>query len=205
VIQFDAAGNLVQVFDAPSVAGWIERLAWTPDGLWVVDIHGNWYLWSFDGQVLRSAKLSVGTFPYENVQLAFDEQGYLWLMLRGDRQIYQIALRQDALPTPTPTSPGPTPTRRKGGEQGLPKPQFTRATPIDKVTVHVINSLQGKMVLEFGSQSAVVEPGNTWSAELPEGVYSIFASTNVPEPIAFSGIELLLKGYEYTWVLSRPE
>jgi hypothetical protein len=51
----------------------------------------------------------------------------------------------------------------------------------------------------------IVNPGDTWSAELEEGAYTIFASANAPEPIAFSGRELLLKGYEYTWVLSRPE
>jgi len=41
-----------------------------------------------------------------------------------------------------------------------------------------------------------------WSAELNPGVYEIFASSSVPDPIAFSGQELLVSGYEHTWYLT---
>jgi hypothetical protein len=87
----------------------------------------------------------------------------------------------------------------------LPRPQLKPASLADKAIVYVTNDLQGPMNLSFGSQSAIVKPGDTWSAEFGGGIYEVFANANTPAPIAFSGKELLVGGYEYTWVLSRPE
>gem|GEM_PF-1901299 len=93
----------------------------------------------------------------------------------------------------------------------MPRPDFKRGTDPNKAIVNVTNNLKGKLILEFDSRfgdsdvSAIVGPGQTWTMEEAETGYRIFASANVPEPIAFSGNELLLSGYEYTWVLTRPE
>jgi tetratricopeptide (TPR) repeat protein len=195
ILQFSADGRLLQSFDV-SVFGSAEALAWAADGLWVISIFGDCYRFGFDGQTLSSTKLSFGDFPYQPGGLAVD-QAHLWLVL--DRTIYQVALRQNEVRlTPTPP-PG------KANELALPRPQIAPATIADKAIVQVTNHLGGAMTLSFGDESAILQPNDTWSGELNESVYTVFASANVPQPIAFSDRELLLAGYEYTWVLQRPE
>jgi hypothetical protein len=196
LLKSSADSELMQTFHAP-VFGGATAVAWAADGLWVVSIFGDWYRFSFAGQELDSGKLRVGTFPYYPI-LAWDERGYLWLNLQGDRKIYQLSLRQEEVP-PSRTAPG------EGGDLALPRPQLKPASIADKAIVRITNSLNGTMTFSFGDQSAIVKPGDTWSAEVKGGVYTVYASTNVPEPIAFSAQELLVEGYEYTWVLSRPE
>ena len=101
--------------------------------------------------------------------------------------------------------PTATPKPGAAGELALPRPQIRPATVTNVAIVYVTNELQGPMTVSFRGQSAIVKQGDTWRVELEEGVYGIFASTNVPSPIAYSGKELLLSGYEYSWVLRRPE
>jgi hypothetical protein len=198
VLQFNADGRLLQSFQVSLWAGG-ETLAWGADGLWVLDIFGECFRFGFDGQSLGSAKLGVGRFPYQDTALALDEQDHLWLIFRGDRRIYQLSLRQREVPLK------PTPAPGTSAELALPRPEIEPATIADKGIVHVTNHLAGTMTLSFGEQSAILYPNDTWSAELEEGTHKVFASTNVPEPIAFSGTELLVGGYEYTWILQRPE
>jgi tetratricopeptide (TPR) repeat protein len=197
-LQFSADGRLLQSFQV-NVWGGAESLACAADGLWVIGIFGDCYRIGFDGAVLNSTKLNVGKFPYQATILAPDERGYIWLIFPGDRKIYQLSLRQLELP------PTPTPAPATSGELALPRPQVAPATASGKAIVHVQNNLAGTMTLSFGEQSAILYSNDTWSAELEEGAYTVFASTNVPEPIAFSGTELVLEGYEYTWILQRPE
>ncbi|MBC7260883.1 MAG: TIR domain-containing protein [Chloroflexi bacterium] len=196
LLEFSADGELLQTFHAP-IWGGLEALAWAPDGLWLIGTFGDWYRFGFDGVLLRSGKLSVGTFPYYP-SLTFDQQGYLWLIFPGDRKIYQLSLRQEVQFRPTPLP-------KPGTELALPRPQLKPATVEDKSIVHIANNLQGMMTLSFGDESAILAPGAAWSKELDPGVYTVYASANVPEPIAFAGKELLVSGYEYTWVLRRPE
>jgi hypothetical protein len=196
ILQFNAVGRLVQSFDV-SVFGSAEALAWAADGLWVISIFGDCYRFSFSGETLSSTDLSVGAFPYYPKGVTLDEQGYLWLIL--GREIFQLALRQQEVRlTPTPL-PG------KSKESALPRPQIDPAVVADKAIVHVTNYLGGPMTLSFDDQSAILKPNDTWSGELKESIYTVFASANVPEPVAFSDRELLMAGYEYTWVLRRPE
>lgn len=197
-LQFSADGRLLQSFGV-NVWGGAESLACGADGLWVIGIFGDCYRISFDGAVLNSTKLSVGSFPYRATILAPDERGYIWLIFPGGRKIYQLSLRQQTVP------PTPTPAPETSAELALPRPQIAPATVAGKAVVHVQNNLAGTMTLSFGEQSAILYSNDTWSAELEEGAYTVFASTNVPEPIAFSGTELVVEGYEYTWILQRPE
>lgn len=194
LLEFDADGKLVQTFDV-SVWGSAEAMACGVDGLWVIGVFGDCYRLGFDGETLSLTKLSVGSFPWQPDGMAVDEQGYLWLVL--GREIYQIALRQVEVTL--------QPTPQKGGQLALPRPRIEPASIADRAVVYVTNALGGPMTVSFDGQSAIVSPGDTWSAELAESVYNVFASANVPQPIAFSDRELLLAGYEYTWVLRRPE
>ncbi|MDH7487212.1 MAG: TIR domain-containing protein [Anaerolineae bacterium] len=196
LLRFSADGASLQTFHAP-IFGSAEALAWAPDGLWAVNTFGTWYRLNFSGELLREGSLGIGAFPYYPI-LAFDRQGYLWLALPNERKVYQLSLRQEEVPLKPTSTPG------KGGERMLPRPQIEPLSLGDKALVRVTNNLQGPMTLSFGDESAILKPGDTWSAELDEGVYTVFASANVPEPIAFSGQELLVEGYEYIWVLSRP-
>jgi hypothetical protein len=202
LVQFSADGSLVRTYRAPIQAYRVARLTWARHELWIVDFQCYWWHFSPAGNRWDGGRQLPVVFSSCSTQIVFDDDGYLWLAGPGDRKIYQLSLRQEPLP-PTST-PRPTPTRRKGEVLELPRPQFKQAAVADKAIAHVTNNLQGVMVLEFG-KPVIVNPGDTWSAELEEGAYTIFASANAPEPIAFSGRELLLKGYEYTWVLSRPE
>ncbi|MBC7232194.1 MAG: TIR domain-containing protein [Chloroflexi bacterium] len=196
LLKFSADGELLQTFHAP-IWGGLEALAWAPDGLWVIGIFGDWYRFGFDGSLLRSGKLSVGTFPYYPT-LTFDEQGYLWLLFQGDRKIYQLSLHQVEVQLQ------PTPLPKPGTELALPRPQLRSATAEDKSIAHITNNLQGPMTLSFGDESTILAPGTVWSKELEPGVYTVYASANIPGPIAFAGKELLVAGYEYSWVLERP-
>jgi tetratricopeptide (TPR) repeat protein len=200
LVQFGADGKLVQTFPV-SVWGSVEYLAMAPDALWLTATFGDCYHYSFEGELLYSSKLPGGTFPYRPGAMTFDEQGYLWLMWSSGRKIYQISLRSERV-SPMPTA---TPKPGAAGELALPRPQIRPATVTNVAIVYVTNELQGPMTVSFRGQSAIVKQGDTWRVELEEGVYGIFASTNVPSPIAYSGNELLLSGYEYSWVLRRPE
>jgi tetratricopeptide (TPR) repeat protein len=197
LLEFNADGRLLQSFQV-SLWGGVETLTWAADGFWVIGIFGDCYRLSFDGEMLSSTKLSVGSFPYQRTTLAPDEQGYLWLIFQGDRKIYQLSLRRQEVPL-KPTPPATS------AELALPRPQIAPATILDKGIVHVTNHLAGTMTLSFGEQWAILYPNDTWSAELEEGTYTVFASANAPEPIAFSGNELVVGGYEYAWMLQRPE
>ena len=195
LLQFTEAGELLQYHHTP-VFGSAEELIVAPDGLWVVNTFVDWYRLSFAGEQLRKGDLPAGDFPYRGA-LAWDERGYLWLAT--NRQIYQISVRQEKVQLM------PTPKPGEGGELVLPRPQLEPVPGQDGAIVHVTNDLGGTMSLSFGSESAILAPGQTWSAELIPGVYEVFASANVPKPVAFSSKkELLLGGYEYTWSLARP-
>ena len=196
LIEFTADGRLLQTLNAPIVGSSVGS-TWAPDGLWVIGSFCDCYRFGFAGEQLFKGKLPAKG-PFCHPDLAFDEQGYLWLSLRDDPQVYQLSLRQEEV-TLRP------PSQKNGGELALPRPQLEPASIADKAIVHVTNNLQGTLSLSFGDQSAILAPGETWSAELSPGVYTVYASASVPEPIAFSGKELLVRGYEYTRSLTRPE
>jgi len=61
------------------------------------------------------------------------------------------------------------------------------------------------MTIGFGGETGILQPGATWTAEVTPGERNVYASSNVPEPISFSGKVYLVTGYEYTWVLVRSE
>lgn len=193
LLKFNTDGRLLQTFHAP-VHGGAQALTWAPDGLWVASIFGNWYRFSFAGEELFEGSLPTAG-PFFHGALAWDERGYLWAVTKDDRQIYQISSRQvEVKPTPTPG---------ESVELALPRPQLELAPATDRAIVHVTNGLQGTLSLSFGDESAILAPGQTWSAEFDPGVYEVFASSSVPDPIAFSGQELLVSGYEHTWSLTR--
>ena len=193
LIEFTADGRLLQSLNAPIFGGPVAS-TWAPDGLWVIGPVCDYYRFGFAGEQLFKGKLPAKG-PFCHPDLALDEQGYLWLSLQDDPQIYQLSLRQEEV-TLRP------PSQKKGGELALPRP---RLEPADKTIVQVTNNLQGMLSLSFGHESAILEPGETWTAELGPGVYTVYASANVPEPIAFSGKELLVRDYKYTWSLQHPE
>ncbi|MBL7183546.1 MAG: TIR domain-containing protein [Anaerolineae bacterium] len=198
LLEFSADGRLLQTLHAP-IFGYMEGLAWAPDGLWVVTDTGYWYRFGFGGEELRGAPLTVLSGIFSNVALTWDERGYLWVTIQNLRQIYQFSLRQDEVQLTS------TATTQEGGKLAMPRSQLKPSSIVDKVIVHMTNNLEGIMTLSFDDESAIVEHGNTWSAELPVGVYEVFISANIPEPIAFSDKVLLMSGYEWTWVLNRPE
>jgi len=197
LLEFDTDGRLLQTLHAP-VFGGPAALTWAPEGLWVVDVFGTWYCFDFAGEKLSDVRLPVETFG-SNMALTWDERDYLWLTVQHDHQIYQLSLRQKEVRLVTAATPG------KGGELTLPRPQLKPASIADKAIIHVTNNLQGTVSLSFGDESAILKPGETWSTELSEGVYTVFASASQPEPIAFSDEQLLVAGYDWTWVLDRPE
>jgi len=194
-LELNADGRLLQTLHAPLRFG-PRALTWAPDGLWVVDASVDWYRFSPAGEMLHSGDLEK-VIPDVSA-LAWDERGYLWLVASQDRQIYKLSLRKEGVrPTPTP-----------GGsvELTLPRPQLEPAPATDRAIVHVTNNLQGTLSLSFGDESAILQPGDTWSAELDPGfIYTVYASTTIPTPIAFSGEELLVSGYEHTWSLEHPD
>jgi hypothetical protein len=194
LLEFSTDGRLLQTLHAP-VHGGPLALAWAPDGLWVVSVFLNIYRFSFEGEELRSAKLPVGTFA-SNLAVTWDELGYLWVVAQSERQIHQLSLIEVQV-TPQPTS-------APGDQLSLPRPQLKPVSEADMAIVHVTNNLPGTLSLSFGDESVILSPNDTWSAELTAKSYTVFASASVPEPIAFSGTELLVVGYEHTWVLRSP-
>jgi hypothetical protein len=209
-VHYSADGELLETYPLPEnciLGSPINNLIWATDGLWLISHFGEWCRVSFDGRLLRSGKFE-GSGLSNPWDAEFDEQGNMWaISSSGDRKVYQVSTRQERV---TPAS-SPTSTPAKGEKQALPRPDFKRGADPNKTVVNITNNLGGKLILEFDSRfgdsdvSAIVEPGQTWTMEVAETGYRIFASANVPEPIAFSGNELLLSGYEYTWVLTRPE
>ena len=196
LLEFSADGRLLQTRHAP-VSGGPGAFAWTPDGLWVVDANGTWYLFGFEGEQVSQTYLPEATWQSYDIELTWDEHDYLWLTVQSDRRIHQFALRQEEVQLKA--------TPRKGGELALPRPTLKQASTADRAIAHVTNNLQGTVSLFFGDKSAILKPGETWSTELSEGVYMVFASASQPEPIAFSDKQLLIAGYDWTWVLDRPE
>jgi len=198
LLEFGADGRLLQTLYAP-VTAWAGGLTWAPDGLWVVDVHGYWHLFGLDGEKWRRFTSQVVGLYGSELALSWDELSYLWLTVPNDRRVYQLSLRQSEV------QPRPTSATAEGKEHKLPRPQLKPASTTDTSLIHIVNSLQGTVSLSFGDESAILKPGETWSTELPEGVYTAFASASQPEPIAFSDKQLLVAGYDWTWVLDRPE
>ena len=198
VLEYSISGELLQilpVFNVPGVAAFASR----HDGLWVISNSCDWYRFGVDGRLLARGDLPIGTYDCWTFEWAFDEQGYVWLLLPSEHRIYQLSLEQsDIRPQPASASEG-------SEEQALPRPRIERSSTSDRAIVHVFNGLHGTMSLAFGGVSVIVQQGETWSGELSEGIHAVFATANQPTPIAFSGKELLIAGYSYTWVLSHPE
>ena len=161
-----------------------------------MDAFGTWYLFGFEGEQVSQTHLPEATWA-SYIELTWDEHDYLWLTVQSDRRIHQFALRQEEVQLKA--------TPSKGGELALPRPKLKQASTADRAIAHVTNKLQGTVSLSLGDESAILKPGETWSTELSEGVYTVFASASQPEPIAFSDKQLLIAGYDWTWVLDRPE
>jgi sugar lactone lactonase YvrE len=195
LLQFSSEGRLLQTLKCSGCVG-ANGMAWAPDGLWVLSFTGDWSRVSLEGQVPQRGDLGIVSSSSDTYPFSWDEHGYLWAAVPGDTVIYQWSLK-DAVVQPTPT---PNATNRLA----LPTPEFKPLPGADTVTVYVTNELPGTLTLSFGEHAVTLPPGQTWSEQLQGGSYEVFASTNVPEALAFSGEVLLLKGYEYTWVLRRP-
>lgn len=194
LLKLNTSGRLLQTVHVP--VSRVDALAWAPDGLWA-GLYGSddWCRLSPAGD-----KLLVGDLPFQVrsslAAMAWDERGYLWLAQRYDRKIYQVSLRPEEVP------PAPTPVGK--AELALPRPQLEPAPAADRAIVHITNNLEGTVSLSFGKEPAILlAPGERWSAELDQGIYTVFASANVPGSLAFSSEELLVRGYEHTWSLER--
>lgn len=210
LLEFTAEGKLLQILHAP-VFGDSEALACAPDGLWGLSGFGTWVRFGFDGRYLSSNEFNVETFA-STLSLTWDEQGYLWLSVNSSREIFQYSVRQAEADRELPPEMQGGLSERTSGELPLPGATLQSAKSSDEAVILITNNLSGPLNLSVDSensrdvhQSVSVAPGETWTVTVPQGTYKLYASANLPEPVAFSGSVLLVRGYEHTWSIADPK
>ena len=207
LLELSTDGALQQTLNVP-VFGSMEGLAWAPDGLWLLSGFGKWHRVGFDGQYLASAELPMEVFARDPA-LAWDEEGFLWISVAETREIYQFALRPAEVDAELPPELRSSSEKRAEGQLPLPRPAFRALPETANAALRVANGLSVPLVVALDStsggsvhESAVVAPGETWSAAVAKGgAFNLFASANAAEPVAFYDKVFLLAGYEYTWVI----
>jgi len=207
LLEFGAGGELRQTLQVP-VFGSMEGLAWAPDGLWVLSGFGKWHRFSFAGEYLASAELPMEVFA-KDPTLTWDVDGYLWISVADTREIYQFGIRPAAVDAELPPELRSGSDKRAEGQLPLPRPSFQALPKNTDAVLRVANGLSAPLIVALDSasgdsvhESAVVAPGDTWSAAIAKGgAFTLFASANAAEPVAYFDKILLLAGYEYTWII----
>jgi hypothetical protein len=205
LLKVGASGRVSEIVRV-QVHGSVRGLTCAPDGFYLASIFGTWHRFSYVGEDMQSASLVIkDTFP-SDLGLFWDREGYLWVSVTEKHKFYQLALTE-AKPHPTPTV-----VSGQGQPKVLPRPSMQLLETEDKAVVSVTNALSGRLTISVDSvsggdqhESSSIEPGQTWSVRVAPGVYTIFASTNVPRPLGFQSDELLIMGYEHVWTLTAPE
>jgi DNA-binding beta-propeller fold protein YncE len=196
LVHLTLEGRLVETF-RPNLFGMPDGLACGPDGLWVTDSFGDVARFSYSGARLAQTDVDTGSLP--QVSPAIDADGTLFLVSERNRRIYQFSTRLDAArsdPTPMPDEPG---------ARYLPRAIIERLPAAGLPTVSIQNGFSGALSVSLDRinysdhEAAVIQPGQTWTAQVQPGAYTIFASTSGQGMVTLWGAELLLKGHTFTW------
>jgi hypothetical protein len=207
LLMLGADGDLRQTLQVP-VFGSVEGLAWAQDGLWVLSGFGKWYRFGAGGEYRAAADLPMEVFA-KHPALTWDERGYLWVSVADTRAIYQFGVRQATVDAELPPELRSSAEDSVKGQLPWPRPALRALPHNTNAVIHVANGLPAPLSLALDSvsgetlhESAMVAPGETWTGTVASGgTFTLFASANGAEPVAFSGKVLLLAGYEYTWPL----
>jgi sugar lactone lactonase YvrE len=209
LLWYSADGRLLQILSVGTF-GTAWAMTWAPDGFWVVTVFGQWHRFDLLGTSLRDEELPMEVFGSE-MGIARDADGSVWLAVAKQKKIYKFATRTEKMglvPTSTPNTGGPGSSGGIPGALALPHPALDDM-PGQKATVIVTNNLGGTMTLSFDysdkHETAILQPGETWTAYLEQNSYSVFFSANAPKPVAYAGKMLILKGYQYTWDVQPPK
>ena len=208
LLQYSADGRLLRILTVGAF-GSVDAMTWAPDGFWAVSVFGDWLRYDLSGTLLRDDELPMEVFGSE-MGIARDADGSVWLAVATLKKIYRFATRTEKMglvPTSTPNTGGPGQSGIPGA-LALPHPDLEEM-PGSKATVIVTNSLGGPMTLSFDysnkHETAILQPGETWTAYLEPNSYSVFFSANAPKPVAYAGKMLMLRGYQYTWDVRPPQ
>ena len=209
LLQYAADGRLLRILNIGAF-GTVCAMTWAPDGFWAVSVFGDWLRYDLSGTLLRDDELPMEVFGSE-MGIARDTDGAVWLAVAKQKKIYKFATRTEKMglvPTSTPNTGGPGSSGGIPGALALPHPALDDM-PGKKATVIVTNSLGGTMTLSFDYSSthetAILQPGETWTAYLEPNSYRVFFSANAPSPVAYAGKMLMLRGYQYTWDVRPPQ
>jgi len=194
LLEFNQEGRLLQTVHLPT-QGSIDGLAWAEDGFWVIDAFDKWYRFSDSGVLWLRGDLELDPPVYVGA-LSLDGTGHLWLLTTRDRQILQFALRSETVEVEPASWPG--------GDRPLPRPRLEPVADTEQAVVEVNNYLENSITFTVGDQAPVVAKGTTWTATVQPGDYPIRAVAGGARPIAFSGRELLVKGYKHIWSIEYP-
>lgn len=206
LVQLAPDGALRDIIDIP-LFGNTEALAWDSEGLLLLNPFGRWHQFSASGEYLASDAFSVDLFA-KSPSMAVDEQGTLWLTLGSTGEVYEYGFERRPVDGEMPPELRAVREDADGvkGQMPLPKPARRVVSGERNALVRVENALGKPLTVALDSAGgefhggALVEPGGSWSAALPQArALTLYLTANDAQPRAYFGRILSVPGYEQVW------
>ena len=188
-----------------SVFGGPEGLTCDAEGFWIANPFGEVFRYSYSGVKMAETDTESDTGTLSDLSPALDDAGNLYLAAQRGGKIFQFSTRQDVL------GAYPTAVWEKRDETPLPRPAIVPLEISALPRVSITNGLAVPLTVALDRvnqsehEAGVLQPSETWTRDVPPGVYKVFASTSGQGMLTFSSNELLIKGYQFTWVVSPPQ
>lgn len=204
LVHFTGQTGLIETINV-DVFGGADGLACGADGLWITNPFADVMRYSYGGVKLAQTSADSATGSLPQVSPAIDAEGHLYLVSRRGRKIYQFTTRQDAV------SSYPTPVWEQRGTTPLARPLIRPLTNAAQTMVSITNDLAVPLTLSVDKENptehyaTVLQPAQMWSVNVQPGIYTVFASTSGQGMVMYSSRELLVKGYQFSWVVGPTQ